>query len=153
MLDTKYTTNNEQETIELGKKFAKKLNLGNIVYLYGDLGSGKTEFIKGICEYFKVEDLVTSPTFTIMNKYIGEVKNHEIPIFHIDLYRIEKNHELNEIGFDECLFEENSIKLIEWAEKAETKLKKPTFIVRIVTDEDSENIRQIFISESEVVFN
>ena len=97
MLETKYTTNNEQETIVLGKKFAKELNLGDIVYLYGDLGSGKTEFIKGICEFFEVDDLVTSPTFTIMNKYMGELKNHEIPIFHIDLYRIEKNNELNEI--------------------------------------------------------
>lgn len=153
MLETKYTTNNEDETIELGRKFAKELSLGDIVYLYGDLGSGKTEFIKGICEFFKVDDLVTSPTFTIMNKYIGELKHHEIPIFHIDLYRIEKNHELNEIGFAECLFEENSIKLIEWAEKAETHLKKPTYIVRIIPDEDSENIRQIYISESEVVLN
>lgn len=153
MLETKYTTNNEDETIELGRKFAKELSLGDIVYLYGDLGSGKTEFIKGICDFFKVDDLVTSPTFTIMNKYIGELKHQEIPIFHIDLYRIEKNHELNEIGFDECLFEESSIKLIEWAEKAETHLKKPTYIVRIIPDEDSENIRQIYISESEVVLN
>ena len=153
MLETKYTTKNEQETIDLGKRFAKELSLGDIVYLYGDLGSGKTEFIKGICEYFDVDDLVTSPTFTIMNKYMGDLKHHEIPIFHIDLYRIEKNHELNEIGFQECLFEENSIKLIEWAEKAESLLKKPTYIVRIVPDEDSENIRQIYISESEVVLN
>lgn len=153
MLETKYTTNSEDETIELGSKFAKGLNLGDIVFLYGDLGSGKTEFIKGICQYFQVEDMVTSPTFTIMNKYIGEYKNHEVPIYHIDLYRIEKNKELNEIGFDECLYEENSIKLIEWAEKAETHLTKPAFIVRIIPDEDSENIREIYISESEVVLN
>ena len=153
MLETKYTTNSEEETIEIGKKFAKELSPGDIVYLYGELGSGKTEFIKGICEYFEVEDLVTSPTFTIMNKYIGEYKNNEIAIFHIDLYRIEQNKELTEIGFDECLFEENSIKLIEWAEKAESHLSKPTFVVKIVPDEDSENIRVIYISESEVVLN
>lgn len=153
MLETKYTTTSEEETIELGSKFAKRLNPGDIVYLYGDLGSGKTEFIKGICEYFNVEDMVTSPTFTIMNKYIGEYRNQEIPIYHIDLYRIEQNKELNEIGFSECLYEENSIKLIEWAEKAEKQLNKPSFIVKIIPDEDKENIREIYISESEVVLN
>ena len=153
MLETKYTTLSEDETIQLGKKFAKELSLGDIVYLYGELGSGKTEFIKGICQYFDVEDLVTSPTFTIMNKYVGEYKHQEIAIYHIDLYRIEEDKELNEIGFGECMYEENSIKLIEWAEKAESQLNKPAYIVKIIPDENSENVRQIYISESEGVLN
>lgn len=153
MLNTKHITNSEEETIELGKEFARNINAGDIIYFYGDLGSGKTEFIKGICEYFKVVDIVTSPTFTIMNKYIGEKKGNEIALFHIDLYRIEKEKELDEIGFEDCLFENNSIKLIEWAEKAESHLNKPTYIVKITPDEDSENSREIIISESEVILN
>jgi len=153
MLNTKHITNSEEETINLGKEFASNINAGDILYFYGDLGSGKTEFIKGICEYFKVVDIVTSPTFTIMNKYVGEKKGNEIAIFHIDLYRIEKEKELDEIGFEDCLFENNSIKLIEWAEKAETHLNKPTYVVKITPDEDSENSREIIISESEVILN
>lgn len=153
MLNAKHITNSEEETIELGKNFASNITPGDIIYFYGDLGSGKTEFIKGICEYFKVVDIVTSPTFTIMNKYIGEKKGNEIAIFHIDLYRIEKDKELDEIGFEDCLFENNSIKLIEWAEKAESHLNKPTYIVKITPDEDSENSREITISESEVILN
>lgn len=153
MLNTKHITNSEEETIELGKNFASNIIPGDIIYFYGDLGSGKTEFIKGICEYFKVIDIVTSPTFTIMNKYIGEKKGNEIAIFHIDLYRIEKDKELDEIGFEDCLFENNSIKLIEWAEKAESLLNKPTYMVKITPDEDSENSREITISESEVILN
>ncbi len=153
MLNTKHITNSEEETLKLGKEFASKVNAGDILYFYGDLGSGKTEFIKGICEYFKVVDIVTSPTFTIMNKYVGEKKGNEIAIFHIDLYRIEKEKELDEIGFEDCLFENNSIKLIEWAEKAESHLNKPTYVVKITPDEDSENSREIIISESEVILN
>jgi tRNA threonylcarbamoyladenosine biosynthesis protein TsaE len=153
MLNTKHITNSEEETIELGKNFASNIVPGDIIYFYGDLGSGKTEFIKGICEYFKVIDIVTSPTFTIMNKYIGEKKGNEIAIFHIDLYRIEKDKELDEIGFEDCLFENNSIKLIEWAEKAESLLNKPTYMVKITPDEYSENSREITISESEVILN
>lgn len=153
MLETKYKTNSEEETIEIGKKFAKELSVGDIVYLYGELGAGKTEFIKGICEYFEVKDIVSSPTFTIMNKYIGEFHNKEMAIYHVDLYRIEQNKELNEIGFEECLYEDNSIKLIEWAEKAESHLNKPTYIVKIIPDEDSENVRMIYISEPEAVLN
>lgn len=153
MLNTKHITNSEEETIRLGKDFASNINAGDILYFYGDLGSGKTEFIKGICEYFKVVDIVTSPTFTIMNKYVGEKKGNEIAIFHIDLYRIEKEKELDEIGFEDCLFENNSIKLIEWAEKAESHLNKPTYIVKITPDEESENSREIIISESEVILN
>jgi len=153
MLNTKHITNSEEETIRLGKDFASNINAGDILYFYGDLGSGKTEFIKGICEYFKVVDIVTSPTFTIMNKYAGEKKGNEIAIFHIDLYRIEKEKELDEIGFEDCLYENNSIKLIEWAEKAESHLNKPTYIVKITPDEESENSREIIISESEVILN
>jgi tRNA threonylcarbamoyladenosine biosynthesis protein TsaE len=153
MLDTKYKTNSEDETIELGRKFAKELPVGSVVYLYGELGAGKTEFIKGICEFFNVKDLVSSPTFTIMNKYIGEANNKEIAIYHIDLYRIEQAKELDEIGFEECLFEDNSIKLIEWAEKAKSHSNRPTYTVKIETDEESENVRTIYISEPEVVLN
>ncbi len=113
-----YTTKSEAETIELGKSFAEKLKKGDVVLFYGDIGVGKTEFIKGICKYFNVEEIVTSPTFTIINQYNGMLNGEEIAIFHIDLYRVKEKKELLEIGFEECLYSADSIKLVEWAENS-----------------------------------
>ena len=141
----KYITNSEEETIELGKKFAERLKVGDVVAINGDLGSGKTEFIKGVCEYFNVGEMVNSPTFTIMNQYTGILNDEEVIIFHIDLYRIEDEKELIEIGFDECLHSPNYIKLIEWPEKAGNKIDIWNYKVIINTDENDENKREIEI--------
>lgn len=141
-----YTTHSEQETIELGRKFAEDLIPGDLVLFYGDLGSGKTEFIKGICEYFKVDELVTSPTFTIMNQYAGEFDDYNLPIYHVDLYRIKSKEELGEIGLQDCLFSDDAIKLIEWAEKAESLLPDTKYKVNIKFDSNDENYRIIEIS-------
>jgi tRNA threonylcarbamoyladenosine biosynthesis protein TsaE len=65
-----YHTYSEEETRSIGKRFAEKLSTGEIITLAGDLGAGKTEFVRGVCEYFLVHDIVSSPTFTIMNQYI-----------------------------------------------------------------------------------
>ncbi len=142
-----FISNNEQETIDLGSTFAKSLKRGDIVALYGDLGTGKTEFIKGICHYFNVQDLVTSPTFTIMNHYLGEFNSDELNIFHLDLYRIKSTAELTNIGFSDCIYDANSIKLIEWADKAENILDEDAnYLVAISQDDEVENRRKISIS-------
>ena len=106
-----------EETIEAGSRFAEMLTLPDIVLLYGDLGVGKTEFCRGVCRYFGVEGKITSPTFTIINQYFGMKDDFEFPIYHIDLYRIKNQKEFPEIGFNEFLYDDNSIKLIEWPEK------------------------------------
>jgi tRNA threonylcarbamoyladenosine biosynthesis protein TsaE len=150
-----YVTNNEDETIQLGKTFAGELEPGDIVGFYGDLGAGKTEFIKGICDFFNIDDIVTSPTFTIMNQYNSSHKHHDIIIYHIDLYRIKSTKELEEIGFNDCLFDNTSIKLVEWAEKANGYSKHFDYIVRINFNNDSETERNIEIRNSkgaEVLF-
>lgn len=141
----KYTTNSEEETLELGRKFAERLKAGDVVAIEGDLGSGKTEFIKGIGEYFNVEDTVNSPTFTIMNHYTGTLDDEEIDIFHIDLYRIENEKELAEIGFDECIHSPEYIKLIEWPNKAGDRINNLNYKIIINTDEDDEVRREIEI--------
>ena len=79
----------EIDTYNIGKKIASNLSVGDIVAFYGDLGSGKTAMIKGICDFFDVDEIVVSPTFTIINRYEGKEKNIPITIYHIDLYRIE----------------------------------------------------------------
>lgn len=110
----KLVSHSPEETILMGSEFAVKLKPGDIVGLYGDLGTGKTQFVKGICNYFEIKDNVSSPTFIIVNEYPGR----NVKINHFDLYRVKNISELNEIGFENYI-NEDSICLIEWADLAE----------------------------------
>lgn len=137
-----FRTNSEDETIQLGEKIAEELIPGDIVALYGDLGSGKTEFVKGVCRYFDVEEIVTSPTFTIVNKYNGSKQKAQITIYHIDLYRIEKEKELLEIGFNEYLNDKEAITFIEWSEKTSV-IPDSAIKIEIALDKEDDNVRLI----------
>ncbi|MGB8130290.1 MAG: tRNA (adenosine(37)-N6)-threonylcarbamoyltransferase complex ATPase subunit type 1 TsaE [Candidatus Angelobacter sp.] len=109
-----FQTHSAEETTELGRRLAGKLKPGTIVLLRGDLGAGKTTMVKGIAEGFnaaKAED-VTSPTFTLIHEYRGP----EVTLFHIDLYRIDTQRELDTLALDD-LMTPQSILLIEWGEK------------------------------------
>src|SRR3974390_3491687 len=112
-----YHTGSVEETIALGEGFSKKLKEGNVVALFGDLGTGKTHFIKGICRGLGVHEHVASPTFTIVNEYDAR----GIKICHFDCYRIQSEKEMTDIGFDEYIFNSN-ICLIEWADRIENLL-------------------------------
>lgn len=109
-----------EETASLGKEYAKELQANEIVGLFGNLGSGKTQFIKGICSHFNVKELINSPTFIILNEYKGvdTAKNQSININHFDLYRLKNLNELKEIGM-ESYVNEDSVCLIEWANLAD----------------------------------
>ena len=112
----------EKATIAAGRKFAQCLKAGSILGLEGNLGTGKTQFVKGICEYFNVKDVVNSPTFILVNEYKGFNENEEeIKIYHFDLYRLKSAAELEVIGFNEYI-SPKSIVLIEWPEIAEEYL-------------------------------
>lgn len=106
-------THNELETIKFGEAFAGKLCKGDLVALYGDLGTGKTQFVKGICTGLGVLEDVTSPTFTLMNIYYGKEK-----VFHYDFYRLSDEQQIYDLGIDDFIFSDG-ICLLEWAEKAE----------------------------------
>jgi tRNA threonylcarbamoyladenosine biosynthesis protein TsaE len=146
-----HITHNKTETLDLAKEFAATLLSGDIVALYGDLGAGKTEFVRGICEYFQVGDIVSSPTFTIINSYEGVMppEDDELKLYHLDLYRINSEKELQEIGFDECLAAQDSIKLIEWADKANGNLPRKRYSVIFTLDEKEEDVRNIEIRRTE----
>jgi len=116
----KYLSYSEEETIALGKKFAEKLKKGSVIGLVGELGTGKTRFVKGIAEYFNVNDVVNSPTFLIVNQYIAKDNQSQenFYLYHFDLYRIYNTTELEELGFDEYI-NDNSIVVVEWPFLAE----------------------------------
>ena len=148
---TEIKSNSDTETKQAGKKFAKTLIPGNVVAFYGDLGAGKTEFIKGICSFFEVDEIVNSPTFSIINKYTTDKFDNETQIYHIDLYRIKDLKELQEIGFEDFIYSDEDIKLIEWPEKAGEYLKLINYKITILTDDNNEDIRNIIIEQVEGV--
>ncbi len=120
-------TKSPYETQIAGKRYSEaKIEINDIIGLFGPLGSGKTIFTKGIASYFKVNDTVNSPTFLIVNEYKGiNPKNDEtIRIFHFDFYRVNNVDELYSIGLNEYLNRENSIFVIEWPELIENYLDR-----------------------------
>ena len=114
---SEHVSRSPEETVLLGFEFAGKLSPGDTVGLAGELGTGKTQFVKGICDFYDVKDKVTSPTFNLVNEYRGS----KIKINHFDLYRLKNISEFREIGFDHYNTDE-SICLIEWPEMAERYL-------------------------------
>ncbi|TDX50955.1 tRNA (adenosine(37)-N6)-threonylcarbamoyltransferase complex ATPase subunit type 1 TsaE [Orenia marismortui] len=110
----KINTSSPEETFKVGRELGKKLNHGDIVCLQGDLGAGKTNLAKGICAGLGVKGEITSPTYTIVNEYRGRMK-----VNHMDLYRIRKEDELYDLGFEEYLYGDG-VTIIEWPDKSRT---------------------------------
>lgn len=106
-----------RDTIKAGRSYAKSIKPGDVIGLKGELGTGKTQFVKGVCEYFKVSETVNSPTFLIVNEYKGlePVSERRLSIHHFDLYRLKFKEELDGIGFNEYIGKD-SICIIEWCE-------------------------------------
>ena len=104
-------TASPEETISLGKKMAKSLKRGDVVSLIGELGSGKTTLIQGICNGLGVKGYVTSPTFVMVNIYQGKV-----PVYHLDLFRLRGVQDLEGIGYEDYVYGQG-VCLIEWGEK------------------------------------
>lgn len=143
-----YTTNSYEETQRLGEEFAKTLNPGDVITLYGDLGAGKTTFMQGLAKGLGIMHRIISPTFIIMRKY--EVHGEEARIkklYHIDLYRTETEDDLQGIGLPEILGDTQGIVAVEWPEKMGTLLPHERWEVRLGTV--SENEREVSIKKYE----
>src|SRR6266478_6327620 len=134
-----YTTHSESETISCGEEFAKLLKHGDVVALYGNLGSGKTRFVQGVCKGLGVHEHVASPTFTIINEYAVD----SLKIYHFDFYRMTSSKEIRDVGFEEYV-NGDGICLIEWAEKAFEFLPPERFDVRLELGRD-EHTRTIAV--------
>lgn len=123
-----FESRSEAETIKIAEDFAKTLKSGDIVALSGDLGAGKTAFTKGVAKAFGISDEVTSPTFTIVNQYDGE-----LTLYHFDAYRLE-NVDAHECDWLDDYFFSDGVCLIEWAANIEAVLPKGYINVRIEKD-------------------
>lgn len=130
-----------EDTYNAGVELGAKLKSGDIVYLSGDMGTGKTEFTKGIAKGLEVEDYVVSPTFTIVNEYTGRC-----PLYHFDVYRICDEEEMYDIGFEEYLYG-NGVVVIEWPELIKGILPEKAIRVDIKKDMNkSDDYRKIVIN-------
>lgn len=136
-------TTDQEQTWRVGEILGERLDAGDTVCLYGDLGAGKTSFSYGIALGLNVQtNYITSPTFTFVNEYKGRV-----PFYHIDLYRIQDPQELENIGFDQYI-ETDGVTVIEWAERAEGELPEECLSVYLsYVDEHSREIG--FLAEGE----
>lgn len=136
-------TNSPEETINFGENFAEQLGPGQVITFNGNLGSGKTTFIKGICRGLGVTEHVTSPTFTLINEYNGK-----FPIYHFDFYRLQSNIELHDLGVEEY-FEGDGICLIEWPDIVKDILPENHIQISMSArfDEGLENTRRIQLHE------
>ena len=133
-----YITHSETETEALGEKLAPRFRPGDVVALYGDLGAGKTAFVRGMARGLKSPNRVTSPTFTIVNEYEGE-----IPLFHFDMYRLGGADELFGIGWDDYLAR-GGICVVEWSENVEDIFDGTEYSVTI--EKLSEDDRKITVT-------
>ena len=135
------TTNSAEETISFGRTLAEMLASPKLVLLRGDLGAGKTTLVKGIAAAFEAaqEEDVTSPTFTLIHEYRGPHAN----LYHIDLYRIDTQRELDTLALDD-LRSENSILLIEWGEKFARFVRERD--VEIALERTGESARRVVVS-------
>ena len=106
-----FESSSPEDTFELGRKTGLAVPAGTVIALGGDLGAGKTVFTKGLAKGLGIDELVTSPTFTILQEYYGG----RLPLFHFDAYRIEDADEMQEIGFADYLYGDG-VCVIEWAE-------------------------------------
>ena len=142
------TTLSEGDTISFAQQFGRRLDIGDVVALYGELGAGKTQFVKGACLGLGIRDVVASPSFIIMNEYKGSRNGSgSLSVFHFDFYRVKSINEVYDLGIEEYFYG-RGICLIEWAEIAQSLLPKNRYDVTMKIL-DSPNAREIEIEKVE----
>ena len=133
-----------EETAALAERLGAAAEAGTVLCLVGDLGAGKTLFTQGFARGLGVTDEVTSPTFALMNQYRGR-----LPVTHFDLYRLEREDELDDIGFYEYAEDNRGVVLIEWADKFPNALPEPHIRLEIERGETKNERRLTFFTTEE----
>ena len=137
-MDYKITSYCEEDTIELAQNIESEKFPGMVICLEGDLGSGKTVFTKGFAQALGIAEDITSPTFTIIKEYTSG----EMPLYHMDVYRLDGN--VDDLGIEEY-YNKKGITIIEWADTIEDYLPKNKLVVKIKSSDEDENKRTIVI--------
>lgn len=130
-------TYSSAETLSLGKRMGALLIAGDVLCLTGELGAGKTVFAKGIGLGLGVEEVITSPTFTIINEYKGR-----LPFYHIDAYRLEGPADIEGLGYEEYFYG-SGVTLVEWAGQVEPALPAERMDILLKAPPGPDNIREI----------
>ena len=128
---------------EAAREFISHIGQARVFAFYGKMGAGKTTFVKAICEELGVEDVITSPTFAIVNEYTtspNHSKGGELPIYHFDFYRIKKLEEVYDMGYEDYFYS-GALCFIEWPELIEDLL--PDDAVRVTITEDNKGTRVV----------
>ena len=129
---------NPESLLDCGAEFAQKLSSGTVLALVGGLGMGKTHFAKGLLRGLESEEVVTSPTFALLQEYQGA----RLPVFHFDLYRLESAEEVLRLGWDDYL-EEDGIVIAEWADLFPELFPEETIWLRIVEKDGGRVIEKV----------
>jgi tRNA threonylcarbamoyladenosine biosynthesis protein TsaE len=129
-----FVTHSGADTVEVGRKLVKLLTPPQLLVLRGDLGTGKTTLVKGIAQALDAAepDEVTSPTFTLLHEYDGTREGQPVKLFHLDVYRLEGERQLETLGLDELLTPD-ALVLVEWGEKFKSIRKKATGEIAITS--------------------
>lgn len=137
-----YISNSAEETKKTAADFAKTLKSGDVLCMYGDLGAGKTAFVQGLARGLGIGEPITSPTFTIVNEYYGDM-----PLYHFDVYRIADSDEMYEVGYEEYVYGDG-VSVIEWAELIEDILPRTRYKITISRDiSQGEDYRKIIVEK------
>jgi tRNA threonylcarbamoyladenosine biosynthesis protein TsaE len=138
-----FTTQSGADTIEVGRKLAGLLKPPQLILLHGELGTGKTTLVKGIAQALDAADPdeVTSPTFTLVHEYEGTRDGSPVKLFHLDVYRLEGERQLESLGLDDLLTQD-ALVMVEWGEKFKSIVKRATGEI-VITSEggDARKIR------------
>ena len=138
-MEYKITTNNEIETMEIARNIESEKFSNMVICLDGELGSGKTVFTKGFAQALGITEVITSPTFTIIKEYLYG----EMPLYHMDVYRLDGN--TDGIGIEEY-YSKGGVVIIEWADTIKDILPEERLDIKIKVSEDDENKRIIVIN-------
>ena len=130
-----FITNSPEETEKVGAALGKILKPGTVIAYRGDLGAGKTAFTRGLARGLGSKEMVTSPTYTIVNEYLGG----RLPLFHFDMYRLASSDDLWDIGWEDYL-DRNGVCAVEWSENVADAMEDPISITIEKLGEDSRRI-------------
>lgn len=136
-----YRTESEEETLALAEKLVKDWKQGDIICLSGELGTGKTHFVKGMARGLGIDPTeVQSPTFTLINEYYGQ-----FPLYHFDCYRLEHEREFLEIGAEEYLYDGGGISVIEWPSRVQNLLPEEAIWINLTSEGNNERVFEVEI--------